>query len=162
MDPRTHSFEWKSPTPDLAGRSGLAFLEGMARGEIPQAPFHSALGMRLLEATHGHVKVGATPAPYHCNLLGTIHGGFTSTLLDSALGCAVLSTLDADTTFATLELHVHMVRALTLQTGPVVTEARVVHRGRQVATSEGRILDASGKLYAHATCTCLLSPRRGA
>jgi uncharacterized protein (TIGR00369 family) len=89
-----------------------------------------------------------------------VHGGFAMTLLDSALGCAIHTTLGKGETYTTLEIKVNLVRPLTKETGPVRAEGRVIHRGRTVATSEGDIRDSGGKLYAHATTTCMIFPAR--
>ena len=94
----------------------------------------------------------------HYNPIGTVHGGFAATLLDSALGCAIFSTLGQGDAWTTLELKLNFVRAMSKDTGPVRAEGRVIHRGRTVATSEGDLKDGAGKLYAHATTTCMIFP----
>jgi uncharacterized protein (TIGR00369 family) len=101
------------------------------------------------------------PGEQHYNPIGSVHGGVAATLLDSAMGCAVQTTLPAGTGYTTLELKVNFVRGLTAQSGPVRCEGEVVHRGGTVATAEGRIWEQdTGKLVAHATTTCLiLDPR---
>jgi uncharacterized protein (TIGR00369 family) len=98
------------------------------------------------------------PAFRHYNPIGTVHGGFAATLLDSALGCAIFSTIAKGDTWTTLELKFNLVRPLSKDTGPVRAEGRIVHRGRTVATSEGDLKDRAGKLYAHATTTCMIFP----
>jgi len=100
------------------------------------------------------------PEFHHYNPIGTVHGGFTATLLDSALGCAIFSTIAKGDTWTTLELKFNFVRPLTKETGPVRAEGRIVHRGRTVATSEGDLKDRAGKLYAHATTTCMIFPAK--
>ena len=95
------------------------------------------------------------------NPIGTVHAGFAATLLDSAMGCAIFSTLAKGDTWTTLELKLNLVRPLTEDTGPVRAQGRVIHRGRTVATSEGDIKDSAGKLYAHATTTCMIFPAKG-
>src|SRR5919107_950866 len=102
------------------------------------------------------VVLGATPGPQHFNPIGTVHGGLAATLLDSAMGCAVHTTLPAGAGYTTLEIKVNYVRALTAGTGGVRCEARVIHVGGRTATAEGKVLDAAGKLYAHATTTCII------
>jgi uncharacterized protein (TIGR00369 family) len=97
----------------------------------------------------------------HYNPIGSVHGGIAATLLDSALGCAVFSTLHKGDTWTTLELKLNFVRPLSKDTRPVRAEGRIVHRGRTVATSEGYLKDRAGKLYAHAITTCMISPARG-
>ena len=97
----------------------------------------------------------------HYNPIGSVHGGFAATMLDSALGCAIFSTLKRGDTWTTLELKINYVRAMTKDTGPVRAEGRVIHRGRTVATSEGDLKDRAGKLYAHASTTCMIFPAGG-
>ena len=100
------------------------------------------------------------PQARHYNPIGTVHGGFAMTLLDSALACAIHSTLAKGETYTTLEIKVNLVRPLTKETGLVRAEGRILHRGRTLATSEGDIKDAGGKLYAHATTTCMIFPAK--
>jgi uncharacterized protein (TIGR00369 family) len=101
------------------------------------------------------------PQSRHYNPIGSVHGGFAMTLLDSALGCAVHSMLGKGETYTTLEIKVNLVRPLTKDTGLVSAEGRILHRGRSVGTAEGDIKDAGGKLYAHATTTCMIFPAKG-
>jgi len=101
-----------------------------------------------------------TPQRMHYNPLGSVHGGYHATVLDSAMGCAVHSTLEAGKGYTTLELKINFVRALTDATGPIRAEAKVIHVGRQVATAEGRIVDGKGRLYSHGTTTCLIFDAR--
>jgi uncharacterized protein (TIGR00369 family) len=139
---------------------GLEFLKGIINGSQPHAPISELLGFHLIEVEEGHAVFEAVPEFRHYNPIGTVHGGFIATLLDSALGCAVFSTLAKGETWTTLELKFNMVRPLTKDTGPVRAEGRIVHRGRSVATSEGDIKDRAGKLYAHATTTCMIFPAK--
>lgn len=142
----------------LRSYDGLDFLRAMIAGTIPQAPIGETLGFHLIEVDPGRAVFEGTPELRHYNPIGTVHGGFAATLLDSALGCAVFSTIKKGETWTTLELKFNMVRRLTKDTGPVRAEGRIVHRGRTVATSEGDVRDAAGKLYAHATTTCMIFP----
>jgi uncharacterized protein (TIGR00369 family) len=137
---------------------GLAFLQAIIAGTQPQPPIAEVLGFHLVEADKGRAVFEGLPEFRHYNPLGTVHGGFAATLLDSALGCAIFSTLLKGETWTTLELKLNFVRALTKDTGPVRAEGRVIHRGRTVATSEGDLKDRAGKLYAHATTTCMIFP----
>ncbi|MBS0248328.1 MAG: PaaI family thioesterase [Proteobacteria bacterium] len=130
----------------------------MIAGEFPQPPISEALGFRLVEAEPTRVVFEGTPELRHYNPIGVVHGGFAATLLDSALACAILSTILKGETSTTLELKLNFVRPITKDTGPVRAEGRLIHRGRSVATSEGDLKDASGKLYAHATTTCMIIP----
>ncbi len=149
-------------TPEiLTSYDGLGFLTAMINGTLPQPPIAETLGFRLVEAAPGRAVFEGVPALRHYNPIGSVHAGFASTLLDSALGCAIFSTLTKGETWTTLELKLNFVRALSETTGPVRAQGRIIHRGRTVATSEGDLKDASGKLYAHATTTCMIFPAKG-
>ena len=115
---------------------------------------------RLVAADRGRVRFEGEPQFKHYNPIGVVHGGFAMTMLDSALGCAVHSTLEKGEAYTTLEFKINLVRPLTKTTGNVTAEGRIVHRGRTVATSEGEIKDEAGKLYAHATTTCMVFPAK--
>jgi uncharacterized protein (TIGR00369 family) len=145
--------------------TGLEFLRAIGAGELPGAPIADLLGFAPVEVEEGRVVFAAVPEPRHYNPIGTVHGGLAATLLDSAMGCAVHSTLPAGVGYTTLELKVNFTRPITADTGRILCEGTVVHRGGQTATAEGRVLsEADGKLLAHGTTTCLiLSPNgRGA
>jgi uncharacterized protein (TIGR00369 family) len=144
----------------LLSYDGLAFLRAILDGKLPPPPITHTLGFRLAAVEHGQVVFEGTPEFRHYNPIGTVHGGFAATLLDSAVACAVHSTLAKGEAYTTLELKLNLVRALTKDTGLVRAEGRIVHRGRTVATSEGYLRDAAGKLYAHATTTCMIFPAR--
>lgn len=161
---RTHTVSWSDPhlvAEAARGLSGLAFFQKGIAGEIPFAPIGSLLGFAMVEAENGRVVFAATPAEYHFNPIGTVHGGFAATLLDSATGCAVHTTLPLGQAYTTLELKVNYVRPITVETGPMRCIGQVIHPGRRVATSEARLVDAQGKLYAHATSTCLVFDLEG-
>jgi uncharacterized protein (TIGR00369 family) len=137
--------------------TGLELLHAIAAGEAPGAPFGELLGFQPIEAEEGRVVFAYVPQPTHYNPLGTVHGGVAATLLDSAMGCAVHSTLPAGAGYTTLELKVNFTRAITADTGRVVCEGTVVHRGGRTATADGRLVaEGSGTLLAHGTTTCLL------
>jgi uncharacterized protein (TIGR00369 family) len=136
--------------------AGVAVLEAMARGALPPAPIALTLGFRLVEVEVGRVVFEGLPAATHYNPQGTVHGGYAATLLDSAMGCAVHSALEAATGYTTLEIKVNYVRPITAETGLVRAEGTLLHRGRRTATSEARLVDPAGKLLAHGSCTCLL------
>ena len=136
--------------------SGLEFFKRMLAGEMPPPPMIDLLGIRLAEVEAGHVVFTATCEPRFYNGTGVAHGGFAATLLDTALGCAVNSAMPAGRRFTTLELKVNLTRPVTEHAGLLRCEARVVHIGGRTATSEGRIVDAAGKLYAHGTTTCIV------
>ena len=140
--------------------SGLEYLQAMARGDLPPAPIASLFGMQPVEVEDGRVAFEATPGREHYNPIGSVHGGFAATLLDSAMGCAVQTTLPAGAGYTTLELSVNYVRAITEDTGRVLAEGTITHAGRRMATAEARLTsEADGKLLAHAKTTCLVFQR---
>ena len=138
------------------GLSGLQYFKRMVAGEVPPPPMLALLGIRLIEAEEGRVVFTGTVAPEHYNGMGVAHGGYAATLLDSALGCCINTMMPPGKRFTTLELKVNLTRPLTHEIGPVFCEAKVVHLGSRTATSEGRIVDGNGKLYAHGTTTCIV------
>jgi uncharacterized protein (TIGR00369 family) len=142
--------------------TGLEFLRAIASGELPGAPIADLLGFAPVEAEEGRVVFAAVPEQRHYNPIGTVHGGLAATLLDSAMGCAVHSTLPAGVGYTTLELKVNFVRPITTETGRILCEGTVVHRGGRVATAEGRVFaEADGALLAHGTTTCLIFSPNG-
>jgi uncharacterized protein (TIGR00369 family) len=145
---------------EVMARSGLSFLSAMVAGEVPQPPIGATLGFHLAEVSEGYACFEGLPERRHYNPIGTVHGGFAATLLDSALGCAIFSTLEKGDAWTTLELKLNMVRPISEDTGPVRAEGRVIHRGRTIATSDGTVKDRAGKLYAHATTTCMIFPAK--
>ncbi|SCX54136.1 uncharacterized domain 1-containing protein [Klenkia marina] len=147
-------------TPDLAALAQLSGLQLMQwvqterPAEIPS--IGRLLGMRFDEVEHGRVVISLDTRPDFANPLGTTHGGIAATLLDSVMGCAVHTTLDAGVGYTTLELKVNYVRAVHTTGVTLSATGTVIHRGRRVATAEGRVTDDQGKLVAHATTTCLI------
>ena len=139
--------------------SALDLLRKIASGELPPAPIQTTLGFSLDEVEAGRAVFSAEVGTRHYNPLGTMHGGVAATLLDSAMGCAVHSTLGAGETYTTLEFKVNLVRPATAETGRIVAIGTLVHRGSRIATAEGRLTAAAdGKLLAHATTTCIVLP----
>ena len=156
---RSRVVTWEDPTAAVqTGKtlSGIAYLRALQSGELPPPPIAVLLGMWITEVSEGHVVFAVEPAEYHYNPLGTVHGGVTATLLDSALGCVVQSMLPGGTTYTTLELKVNYLRPITAQTGTVYSEGKIIYVGGRIATAEARLTDAGGKLYAHATTTCII------
>jgi uncharacterized protein (TIGR00369 family) len=149
---------WTSPE-QLAGLSGLEVFEAMFAGRLPRPPIGDTLDFVPIRIERGLAVFQGRPQTKHYNPLGSVHGGWFATLLDSAVGCAVHSTLPAGKGYTTLELKLNIVRALTDAVPLVRAEGRVIHTGRQVATAEGRLVGADDKLYAHATTTCLVFDR---
>ena len=150
---------WEDPA-RLAARGrelpGIEFLRAIRDGELPPAPIQALLSFRLTEVDPGRVVFVAEPGEQHFNPIGVVHGGLAATLLDSAMGACVHSTLEQGQGYTTLETKFNLVRAITADTGELRTEGTVVHRGGRVATAEGRVTGADGKLLAHGTSTCLI------
>lgn len=144
----------------IAGRNGLEVFQALLAGEIPPPPMAVTLDFTLISIAPGYAVFQGQPQFNHYNPMGTVHGGWFATLLDSAMGCAVHSTLPAGKAYTTLELKLNLVRALSDAVPLVRAEGRLVHGGRQVATAEARLIGADGKLYAHASTTCLISDQR--
>ncbi|MGI5218293.1 PaaI family thioesterase [Nocardia sp. CA-290969] len=145
-----------APRAQIFGRTGMEVLAAIFAGELPPAPIGETLDFVPIHMEPGVAVFQGRPQRRHYNPLGSVHGGWFATLLDSAVGCAVHSTLPAGKGYTTLELKVNMLRPLTDAVPLVRAEGKVVHPGRQVATAEGRIVGPDGKLYAHATTTCLV------
>lgn len=140
----------------LLSYDGLDFLQSIIAGKVPNPPISKVLDFHLAEADKGRAVFEGNPVGDFYNPIGTVHGGWAMTLLDSALGCAIFSTLAKGEAWTTLELKVNFVRPILKDTGTLRAEGRVIHRGRTLATSEGDLKDRSGKLYAHATTTCMI------
>jgi len=144
------------------GLSGIDYFRKLLAGEYPPPAMLQLMNIRLVEVDEGRVVFAAEAEERFYNGTGVAHGGFAATLLDSALGCAINSMMPAGKRFTTLELKVNLTRPLTREAGPLRCEAKVVHVGGRTATSEGRITDRNGKLYAHGTTTCIVvEPPRG-
>ena len=159
---RERQFSWADPQTLLRGaegKTGLAFLSAILKGELPAAPISVALGFKLVHAEEGLARFEGWPDEYQYNPMGSVHGGWSATLLDSAMGSAVMSTLDAQSAYTTMDFTVHLVRGLTRDTGLVTAEGRVVHRGTRAATAEAKLTDAAGKLICHGTGSCLILAR---
>lgn len=141
-----------------AGRtmSGLEFLRAIGSGELPVPPMLRTLGIGPVEVEEGRAVFEVAPLAEHTNPLGTVHGGLAATLCDTAMGCAVHSLLPRGGGYTTLEVKVNFVRPVTPETGRVVCEGSVLHRGSRTATARAEVRDAAGALLAHATTTCLV------
>jgi uncharacterized protein (TIGR00369 family) len=157
---RSLTVTWEDPLAAFAeGRKferAIDYLRAIRDGRIPDPPIARLLSMRLTVVEEGGAVFELTPAEQHFNPIGVVHGGIALTMLDSAMSCAVQTLLPPGKTYTTLELKVNLVRAITLQTGPIRAIGKSVHMGRQTGTAEGRLEDASGKLYAHGTTTCIV------
>jgi len=139
--------------------SGLAFVQGLVDGTLPLNTIAETLGYDVTEVANGRVVVTVTPNDTHLNPAGTVHGGLAATLLDSAMGLAVQSTLEKGLGQTTLEFKISLVRPITPETGPITAEGVVLSRGRRIGTAEGRLTDRNGRLLAHGTTTCLIFDR---
>jgi uncharacterized protein (TIGR00369 family) len=136
--------------------SGLDYLRGIAEGRIPAPPIAALLGLGIVAVEPGRVTFSLDVGEHLYNPIGSVHGGVFCTLLDSAMACAVHSTLSLGHAYTTLELKVNLVKALTVDTPSVVATGHVISSGRRVATASGQITGPDGTLYAHATTTCLI------
>ena len=136
--------------------SGLEFVQGLVDGTLPLNTIAETLGYDIVEVTSGRVVVTATPNGRHLNPAGTVHGGFAATLLDSAMGLAIRSTLEKGAGATTLEFKISLLRPITPQTGRIKAEGAVLSSGRRIGTAEGRLTDGQGRLLAHGTTTCLI------
>jgi uncharacterized protein (TIGR00369 family) len=156
---RTRTYSWGDPFATVdAGATlpGLEVLRKIVEGKLPPPPIAATLEFDLVEAEYGRAVFAGIPAEFHYNPIGVVHAGYTVTLLDSAMGCAFISTTEAGTLWTTLELKTSFTRALTVDTGRVRVVGTVLHRGRRVTTTEARAEDEDGRLCAHATSTILV------
>jgi uncharacterized protein (TIGR00369 family) len=161
---RSRTFTWDDMQITVAGLRhlpGLEALKEVIAGRLPAPPMGRLMNIRLVEIERGHAVFEATPAEYHYNPMGMVHGGMAATLLDSAMGCAVHSCLEAGDRYTTIEIKVNYLRALTVATGVVRATATIVHIGATTALAEARMVDAAGTIYAHATSTCLIKRAGG-
>ena len=138
------------------GLTGLEYFQRVLAGEFPAPAMLQLMGIRLVEVDKGRVVFAATAEERFYNGTGVAHGGFAATLLDTALGCAINTTTPPGKRFTTLELKVNLTRALTIEAGEVRCEGVAIHVGSRTATAEARIVDRNGKLYAHASTTCIV------
>jgi uncharacterized protein (TIGR00369 family) len=138
--------------------SGLEFVKGLASGALPLNTFAQTLGYDVVEAESGRVAITLEPTGAHLNPWGTVHGGVAATLLDSCMGLAIQSMLEKGIGSTTLEFKISLVRAITLETGQIRAEGKILNCGRRVGTAEGRVTDAKSRLLAHGTTTCLIFP----
>ena len=155
---RSRTHVWSEPK-ELARwlrpLSGQEFLKAWTSGDVTP-PIAATLGFELSEFGDGHVEIGCSPGEYHYSPYGTVHGGLAATLLDTATGCAIQTRWPAGTGYTTLSLTVSYLRPITIETGPVRCIGKVVSMGRSVAVSEASVVDASDRVLARGTATCLL------
>jgi uncharacterized protein (TIGR00369 family) len=144
----------------FAGRTGMDVFRAMLAGEIPVPPISETLGFILVDVEPGRVQFQGKPQFAHYNPLGSVHGGWIATLLDSALACAVHSLLPVGKTYTTLELKVNYVKALTDRVPLVRAIGEIIYSGGRIGTSQGRLIGPDGTLFAHATTTCIVLDAR--
>ncbi|WP_406407387.1 PaaI family thioesterase [Streptomyces sp. NBC_01643] len=158
---RSRTYEWEDPAVSAAAvgqTTGLEFVREIATGRLPGPPIAATLDFTLDEAEHGRVVFSLVPGEEHYNPIGSVHGGVYATLLDSAAGCAVQSTLPAGMGYTSLDLTVKFLRPVTVDTGRIRAVGTVTSSGRRTALAEARLLDEKDRLLAHATSTCMLFP----
>ena len=156
---RSRTVTWFDPGAfsDLAqAMTGLEFLNAMKDGKIPHPPICQLVNFRLVEVETGHVAFEMVPDESHYNPFGVSHGGITSTLLDSAAACAVHTTLPLGLGYNTIDIKVNFIRPVTIQTGPMRCEGKIINVGNRIATAQAKMADKNGKLYAYGISTCLI------
>ncbi|MBK3643464.1 PaaI family thioesterase [Streptomyces sp. MBT33] len=162
---RSRTYDWGDPAISAAtvGQgSGLHFLREILAGRLPAPPIAATLGMDLEEVDHGHAVFSLEPGEEHYNPIGSVHGGIYATMLDSAAGCAVQSTLPQGMAYTSLDLTVKFLRPITADTGKVRAVGSVLNSGRRTALAEAQLFDSADRLLAHATSSCMLFPVPGA
>ena len=156
---RTREITWQDPVASMAlgaELSGLEYVRAIQAGEIPPPPIAVVMNFSIEELEEGRAVFVGEPGEEHYNPIGVVHGGMSGMLADSAMGCAIQSTLPAGSGYTTLEYKVNLVRPITADTKRIRCRAEIVHVGRRTGTAEARVTDIDGKLLAHATTTCLI------
>lgn len=144
----------------VASMTGLEVMRAVMNGELPCAPMWATMRYMMVEVEHGRVVVQGAPAEHIMNIQGSVHGGWFGTILDSAVGNAIHTTLPAGKGYATLDLGIKMIRAIFPSIGRVRAIGTVINSGRTICNAEGVIVGPDGKVYAHATTTCLVQDLR--
>jgi uncharacterized protein (TIGR00369 family) len=156
---RTKTIHWDDPMPaakKAQEMNGFDFLLAISKGEIPYPPLLQTLEFKPVSISKGEAVFSMTPAEFHYNTIGTVHGGVISAILDTAMGCAVHSILPPSTAYTTLELKVNFLKAVTVKSGTLKATGKVIHSGSRTALSEGQLTDEEGNIYAHGVSTCLI------
>ncbi len=157
---RTRQISWQDPVRTAAlgaTMTGLEYMSAVVAGEVPPPPIAVLMRLGPIELSEGRVVFRGQPGEEHYNPIGVVHGGFAATILDSALGCSVHTTLEAGTAYTSLGLEVKFLRPITRDTGDVLCEANVTYRGRRQATAEAHLRsEETGKLLASGTSTCMI------
>jgi uncharacterized protein (TIGR00369 family) len=156
-----HEANGTVPLDVVASMSGLEVLCALRDGQLPAPPFSSTTGIRPTEIARGRVVFEGTPSEQFYNPMSTVHGGWIATLLDTAMACAIQSTLSVGQTYTTLELKTNFVRPIFVSTGTLRCEGVVLSFGGRIASAEGKVFDKEGNLVAHGTETCLIMGQRG-
>ena len=145
---------------EIATLSGKEFLQAIIDGRLPQPPISSALTFKLVEVGDGFAAFEGDPGPHLLNPMGIVHGGWALTLIDSATACSAQSLLPAGTGSTTIETKANFSRAITLETGHVRAEGRVVSQGRQIISADGKLMAKDGRVLAHGTSTLMVLAAR--
>ena len=159
---KTRSIEFQDPAltaAGAAGKRGIEFLQEIIDGKLPAPPIHATLGFKLLEVQDGFARFQLLPGEHLYGWHNAAHSGVAAALLDSAMGAAVMSVLEANLGYTTAGLAVHLTRSITSRAAEVLAEGWVVHRGSRLVTTEGRLTDEQGRLLAHGSATALLVER---
>jgi uncharacterized protein (TIGR00369 family) len=156
---RTRRYSWSDPKIAAAAAqemSGKDYLAAVMKGELPAGPIMDTLAFRLADVGEGRAVFVCEPAEFVYNAIGSVHGGIPATLIDSAASCAVHTLLPAGTGYATINLSLDMIKAITDAVGPLRCEGRVVRAGARIAVADAELKGADGTLYARGTATCLI------
>jgi uncharacterized protein (TIGR00369 family) len=160
VEQRSRTFTWSDPAAMAQTgmrKSGIEYMREIIAGTLAPPPVAELLGMRIVEVQPGRAVFAVDPAEWMYNPIGSVHGGIAATVLDSCMGCAIHTTLDAGVGYTTTDLHVRYIRAMTQTTGRVLAEGKLLHAGRRTATAEGRLfVEGDGSLIAHATTGCAI------
>jgi len=146
------------PIEKMREMSGLEFLQSVFLQDGPRPPIGQIMNFGGSEIAFGQVMFEGNPSEKFYNPIGTVHGGYALTMLDSCMSCAVQSTLPKGMGYTTVELKVNFVKAMTATTGTIRAEGKVINVGKRIGTAEGRVIDKDGKLIAFGTTTCLVFP----
>lgn len=157
------TYEFGSVEENLANAqnlTGLEYLQQMMQGEIAPAPAVSTFGIEAVSCADGYAEFSILPQKFHYNAVGSMHGGVITTILDTAMGCTLMTTQDVGKTFTTLELKVNFLKAVTEKSGKLYAKGHIIHAGRTTAYLEAHLMDEEGKIYAHSVSTCLILDKR--
>lgn len=161
---RTREFSWENPmigAMKALSMDGLDYLKEIETGTIPPPPIGLLMDFRIKEIKHGEVTFEVTPAEFHYNPIGMVHGGVFATIMDSTMGSAIQTTLKAGSGYSTVDLQITYVKAARIETGILICTGKTVHTGKKIATGYGEVRDLNGVLYAHGTTTCLIQNFKG-